>query len=129
MVLTLPHGELTYGWKTPRELRLEEDDENYLPPGIEKILELDELLVDDAFRNKGIGGLLVKWFFATPEAEEADAFFLDVSPSYLEDEGLTEAEAELYLRHFYSKFGFKSKTPHSRMWVFKKPLPIEDYPL
>lgn len=119
-------GWVSFEWKDRQELFDEEDNENYLPDDIKKILEFSEIKAKEI--GKGFGEKLMKDFLNSSKAKSADAIFLDLNPNSGEKSNISDNEIMLKLEKFYNKFGFKNKTSLSRMWLFKKDIPLKDYP-
>lgn len=111
-------GSIVYGWKDADELRDEEDNPRYLPMGVERVLELGGLYANEP--GKGQGTELMKWFLSTPEAQEADAIFLDPVPGLGANfkSNIPELEQIRRLQAFYRRFGFRNNPKGSRMWLF-----------
>lgn len=117
------HGVLNARWKYDL---LEEEDENYLPEGYDprKVLELAEIYVSR--RGQSHGEALMKEFLNSNIVKKAELVFLDPVPlsGYGDgsDDGrhknpLQRIEA---LKRFYTKFGFRSRVGHNRMWLVRK---------
>lgn len=115
-------GELTYGWKSKKELCDEEDDKQYIPAGYNKILELGGIFANTP--GKGQGAELMKQFLESPEAQKADLIFLDPVPGLGSNFKSIRSEEQQVsdLVRFYKRFGFRHnpKSATKRMWLVKK---------
>jgi hypothetical protein len=112
-------GELTYGWKSKKELNDEEYD-GYVPTGYNKILELGGIFAAEP--GKGQGDKLMKLFLASPEAKKADLIFLDPVPGLGANFKSTRSEEQQVddLIRFYKRYGFRHNPKSKRMWLVMK---------
>ncbi len=115
-------GELTYGWKSKKELCDEEDNKQYIPAGYTKILELGGIFASEP--GKGQGDELMKQFLASPEAQKAELIFLDPVPGLGKNFKSIRSEEQQVsdLVRFYKRYGFRHnpKSATKRMWLVKK---------
>jgi hypothetical protein len=115
-------GELTYGWKSKKELCDEEDNKKYIPDGYTKILELGGIFAAEP--GKGQGDQLMKQFLDSPEAKKADLIFLDPVPGLGANFKSSKSEDRQVadLVRFYKRYGFRHnpKSATKRMWLVRK---------
>lgn len=117
-----------------------EDDEGegYLPEGVETVLEIQ--VVSAKEQGKGHGTRLMKQFLNLPEVKAVDAIFLDPSPLMESLDGKKpfagseepHAEEDILdaVENFYHRLGFRNRSTHSRMWIFRSArLPFLRYPV
>lgn len=113
-------GELSYGWKSKKDLCDEEDTKKYIPDGYDKVLELGGIFAAEP--GKGQGDKLMKQFLDSPEAGKADLIFCDPVPGLGSNfkSDMSEAEQVEKLMKFYRRYGFRNNPKSHRMWLVKK---------
>lgn len=126
-----PDGEIHFNIRDVGDLE-DEEYEGYLPDGIESVLEIST--VQAAVQGKGHGSRLMKAFLAHPRTKEFDALYLDPSPLMTSIDGKKpegdEEEILDNLQRFYSRFGFRNRSVHARMWIFNHAsIPLNQYPV
>lgn len=116
--INLPEGKLKYGWKY--DLPSEEGDPNYLPEGVDRVLELKWV----ESNTKGGGTKLMEAFLQTSEAKAAEMIMLDLHYDF-SDPNYESVKSKLI--HFYKKFNFRSKN-NERFWLTKLPIETSELP-
>lgn len=115
-------GEVHYAFKDVEELCDEEDNDNYLPKGVETVLEIQTVAAK--VQGKGHGTRLMDAFMNQAFVKKADAIYLDPSPllESLDGKKVEGDEEEILdkLERFYTRWGFRNRHIHSRMWIFNK---------
>jgi GNAT superfamily N-acetyltransferase len=115
-------GGVSYAWKRTKDLCEEEDNEEYIPKGYTKVLELSGVLADET--GKGFGKELMEAFLQSADARKAELIYLDPVPGMGKnfDSKKTRDEQVNDLVRFYSRFGFRHnpKSATKRMWLVKK---------
>jgi GNAT superfamily N-acetyltransferase len=129
-------GEIKFNWRGVDDLE-DEEEEGYLPEGVETILEIS--VVSANSQGVGLGTTLMKEFLARPEVKAADAIYLDLSCLIQSKDGKYMGGSEKqvgpeeqtldHLEKFYQRFGFRNRRRHSRMWIFHSVfVPTENLP-
>lgn len=111
-------GSITWKWVSRRDLEGEEG-EGYLPEGIDEVLELSAISVNEP--NKGHGSKLLRTFLDSTDAKRAKLIYLDPNPNEGVNWGsnVPEDEQVKNLVRFYSRFGFRHNPASAtkRMWL------------
>lgn len=113
-------GSLVWSWWTNKRFDDDEGEENYLPKGYKKALELGGVFAN--IPGKGQGDRLMKMFLASTDAQAAELIFLDPVPNIGANFGSdlsTDQQIER-LKKFYAKYGFRNNPRSNRMWLVKK---------
>lgn len=127
--ITNNFGIVRAAWVSPKRLKGEEGDDDYIPKGCTKILELQMLQASKL--GKGYGEKLMNEFLDSPIAKSAHLIFLDPNPRIGEFEHNKEPDdAQIEkLKRFYSKFEFRNNPASNRMWrVQKGKIPTDELP-
>lgn len=113
-----PEGSITWKWVSKQQLE-DEEDEGYLPEGIDEVLELSAISVNEP--NNGHGTELMKAFLASGDAQKAKLIYLDPNPNEGVNwgSGIPEEKQVAKLVRFYNRFGFRHNPTSAtkRMWL------------